>query len=172
MQPCLSSGVRPDGAQRSLPASTFPRVGGSSRSCLPACCAGTRAVATVSLGERPEWCFPELCPTLHPRPGAPLWAEGLALWLLEEGVHVTLPFLLSVRRDADFWRRHLEVCWYVLRTTMPTCTDLQHLTVVAAICSALLLKRLCAAPRASFLATHPLPLQCPFSRLLFPPRPA
>lgn len=55
---------------------------------------------------------------------------------------------------------------------MPTSTDLQHLTLVAAICSALLLKRLCAAPGASFLARHAPPLQCPFSRLLLPPGPA
>lgn len=82
---------------------------------------------------------------------------------------MTLPFLLSVHRDAGFRQRCLEVCWYVLQTPMPTCTAVQHLTVVAAICSALISRgSMCHLELAFWPGTQP-PMQCPFSRLLFPP---
>lgn len=90
-----------------VPSCSHHAVHRISRRCLPADCAASRAVAAAALGAG-------LSGAMH-RHGGPLRAQWLFLWLLEEGIPVTLLFLLFVCSGAGLWRRHPEVCRCVLR---------------------------------------------------------
>ena len=88
-----------------------PRRAPSLEALPPCWLCGFQGCGCSGPGSRAFWSR-ALVPHHH---AGPLRVQWLFPRLLEEGVPLTLFFLLFIRSGAGFWRRHPEVCRCVLR---------------------------------------------------------